>query len=627
MTVKFRWRYPSFLLGQGLAAGKHHQRTGRQLPYLLFLTFYFLLLALPAQAAKLESWKFDPRENRLEFTTDEGVQPKAQLILNPTRLVIDLPGISLGRSAVNQSVGGAIRSIRVAQFDRDTTRLVVELAPNYTLDPQQVKFRGIAPNQWTVQLPTPQLVAQSPDDVVVPTEPNPSAPERPVPSNPGSAGTLVEGVQVTPDGVFVRTSGSTPRTSVRRSGDRRQITIDLQGATIASSLKQRDVLVNRLGVSRLVISQASPTVTRLTLNVERTSPNWQASVSQFGGVVLIPTDGVATSPPSSQPPSTRPDPPPSRPPAERVATISAVDLEENGNRLVVRADQAVTYTTGWDRTSAAYRIAVSPARLADNVRGPKLDASSSVLRVRLRQEDPRTVAILVQPAAGVRVGDLSQPSQGLLALQLQRTPRTPNPAPGSVVVPPPANQPTPDLPRVPNGRVVVVVDPGHGGPDPGAVGINGLQEKGIVLDIGRQVADLLERQGVTVVLTRSDDRDLDLEPRVQMAQRANATVFVSIHANAISLSRPDVNGLETYYHQSGSRLAQVIHNSILQGTDVRDRGVRQARFYVLRRTSMPAVLIEVGFVTGREDAAKLSTPAYRSQMAAAIARGILQYIQ
>jgi N-acetylmuramoyl-L-alanine amidase len=627
MTVKFRWRYPSFLLRQGLEAGKHHQGTGRQLPYLLFLTFYFLLLALPAQAAKLESWKFDPRENRLEFITDEGVQPKAQLILNPTRLVIDLPGISLGRSAINQSVGGAIRSIRVAQFDRDTTRLVVELAPNYTLDPQQVKFRGIAPNQWTVQLPTPQLVAQSPDDVVVPTEPNTPAPERPAPTNPNNARTLVEGVQVTPDGVFVRTSGTAPRTTVRRSSDRRQITIDLQGAAIASSLKQRDVLVNRFGVSRLVVSQASPTVTRLTLNVERTSPDWQASVSQFGGVVLIPSDGVATSPPASQPPSTRPDPSPSRPPAERIATISAVDLEENGNRLVIRADQAVTYTTGWDRTSAAYRIAVSPARLADDVKGPQLNASSSVLRVRLRQEDPRTVAILVQPAAGVRVGELSQPSQGLLALQLQRTPRNPNPPTGSVVVPPPTNQPTPNLPRVPNGRTVVVIDPGHGGPDPGAVGINGIQEKGIVLDIGRQVADLLERQGVTVILTRSDDRDLDLEPRVQMAQRANATVFVSIHANAISMSRPDVNGLETYYYQSGDRLAQVIHNSILQGTDVRDRGVRQARFYVLRRTSMPAVLIEVGFVTGREDAAKLATPAYRSQMAAAIARGILQYIQ
>jgi N-acetylmuramoyl-L-alanine amidase len=623
MTVKFRWLLPSFL-PESRSAGKHHQGTGRQLPYLLLLTFYFLLTALPAQAAKLESWRFDRNQNQLEFTTDEGVQPKAQLLLNPTRLVIDLPGISLGRTAVNQAVGGAIQSIRVAQFDRNTTRLVVELAANYTLDPQQVKFRGIAPNQWTVQLPTPQLVAQSSDDVTVPTEP--SEPERPTP--PARTSTQVEGVRVTPDGVYVRTTGTAPRTSVRRSSDRRQITIDLQGATIATSLRQRDVAVNRFGVSRLQISQPQASTTRITLNVDRTSPDWQASASPLGGVVLLPRDGVATSPAPSQPSNDRPTPPPANQPStERVATIDAIDLEENGNRLVIRADQSVTYTTGWDRTSAAYRIAVSPARLADNVRGPKLSAGSSVLRVRLRQEDSRTVAILVQPAAGVRVGELSQPSQGLLALQLQRTPRTPTSPPGgSVAVPPPANQPTDPLPR-PNGRMVVIVDPGHGGPDPGAVGISGIQEKEIVLDISRQVASLLEKQGVQAILTRNDDRDLGLEPRVQMAERANATVFVSIHANAISMSRPEVNGLETYYYQSGSRLAEVIHRNILQGTSVRDRGVRQARFYVLRRTSMPAVLIEVGFVTGREDAAKLATPAYRSQMAAAIARGILQYIQ
>jgi N-acetylmuramoyl-L-alanine amidase len=111
-----------------------------------------------------------------------------------------------------------------------------------------------------------------------------------------------------------------------------------------------------------------------------------------------------------------------------------------------------------------------------------------------------------------------------------------------------------------------------------------------------------------------------------MAERMNATVFVSIHANSIDLTRPDISGLETYYYSS-QRLAQSIHNSILQSVDIQDRGVRSARFYVLRRTSMPSVLVEVGFVTGREDAAKLSNPSYRTQMAQAIARGIIQYLQ
>jgi N-acetylmuramoyl-L-alanine amidase len=178
-----------------------------------------------------------------------------------------------------------------------------------------------------------------------------------------------------------------------------------------------------------------------------------------------------------------------------------------------------------------------------------------------------------------------------------------------------------------DGRVLVVIDPGHGGNDPGAVGISGLQEAGIVLDIAKQVGSLLEKQGIQAVLTRQDDREIDLEPRVSLAESLNANLFVSIHANSINLSRPDINGIETYYYDSGSSLASSIHRSVVNTTGMEDRGIHQARFYVLTHTSMPAVLVEVGFVTGREDAAKLNNPTWRDQIAAGIAQGILRYVQ
>jgi N-acetylmuramoyl-L-alanine amidase len=85
--------------------------------------------------------------------------------------------------------------------------------------------------------------------------------------------------------------------------------------------------------------------------------------------------------------------------------------------------------------------------------------------------------------------------------------------------------------------------------------------------------------------------------------------------------------LETYYFDSGLPLAQTTHTTILQNVNVRDRRVRKARFYVLRKSSMPSILVEVGYVTGVEDSPQLATQAYQSQMAQAIARGILQYIQ
>jgi beta-lactamase class A len=120
-----------------------------------------LLCASAAEAAKLESWRFDARQNQLNFITDETVQPTAQLLSNPARVVIDLPDIQLGRPKVNQAIGGAIQAIRVAQFDQQTTRLVVELAAGYTLDPAQIKIQAEAPNRWMVQLPTPQRTADS----------------------------------------------------------------------------------------------------------------------------------------------------------------------------------------------------------------------------------------------------------------------------------------------------------------------------------------------------------------------------------------------------------------------------------------------------------------------------------
>lgn len=603
----------------------------KHLPYFLLVAASLSLIPVAAEASELESWRFDSNQNQLEFTTDEDVQPRAQLIADPTRLVIDLPGIVLGRPAFTEPVsGGTIRSVRIGQFDRQTTRIVIELAPGYTLDPDQVRFRGITARQWTVQLPTPQPLSAVNQPPAEPASTPPVAPISPRSRSSAAVrgGTQLQGVRVTPDGLFVRTGGNSPEINVSRSENRRQIAIDLQNTTIAPTA-QRDFLVNRYGVNRVQVTQlqTSPPVARLTLNVSETSPDWQASVSNLGGVVLVPSGGVTAATVESRPSN----PSSSAPTRNSLATISTIGLEGNGTQLVIRADQPLQFTTGWDRPTGYYRITINSAKLAPQVKGPQLDARSPISRLRLRQEDARTVAILLQPAAGVQIREVNQPSQQILALQLQRRTAAGLPSNPSATIPvpaPPRTAPSvPDLPRVPNGRLVVIVDPGHGGPDPGAVGIGGLQEKGIVLDIGQQVAALLEQRGIQAILTRSDDRDLDLEPRVRMAEQANATIFVSIHANSIDLSRPDISGLETYYYQSGAALAQTIHASILQGTGIRDRGVRQARFYVLRRTSMPSVLIEVGFVTGQDDAARLSDPAYRSQMAAAIVQGILQYLR
>ncbi len=186
------------------------------------------------------------------------------------------------------------------------------------------------------------------------------------------------------------------------------------------------------------------------------------------------------------------------------------------------------------------------------------------------------------------------------------------------------------LPNIPIGKYKVVIDPGHGGSDPGAVGINGLKETNIVLEVSLKVANLLHQKGVTAILTRSSERTLDLQPRVTKANSSRADAFVSIHANATRGKNREVNGMETYYYSGykGYNLAKNIHQQILNASHTSpDRGIRKSRFYVIRKTSMPAVLVELGFVTGMNDASLLRQKDYREKMAFAISKGILNYLR
>ena len=194
-----------------------------------------------------------------------------------------------------------------------------------------------------------------------------------------------------------------------------------------------------------------------------------------------------------------------------------------------------------------------------------------------------------------------------------------------------SNKRVPDylqLPNVKQNKFSVVLDPGHGGPDPGAIGIGGLRETDVVLEVSEIVKKLLSEKGVKVWLTRKNEVDLDLPPRVSFANRKNADIFVSIHANASRGKRRDINGLETFYYRGwrGRSLAKRIQKQILKvSPGSPDRGVKQGRFYVIKNTSMPAVLVEIGFLTGKLDARRLEKTSHRKRIAYAIAKGILEY--
>ncbi|MFZ4641261.1 MAG: DUF3747 domain-containing protein [Nodosilinea sp.] len=242
----------------------------------------------------------------------------------------------------------------------------------------------------------------------------------------------------------------------------------------------------------------------------------------------------------------------------------------------------------------------------------------------VRSVEPESFATTIDGQSVVQVGLFQEQQraqevyQALVAASLPARILAAPPLPGATI--------PPFQPPLPQGRLLVVIDPGHGGRDPGAIGIGGVQEKNINTILGNRVRTQLEAAGITVLMTRSDDQWVDLQARADLANQAGAAAFVSIHANAISMDRPNINGLETYYLSTGDRLAQRIHASVLRNTDLADRGIRQARFYVLRHTNMPSVLVETGYVTGAVDAARFRNPAAVRQIADAIARGILDFL-
>jgi N-acetylmuramoyl-L-alanine amidase len=242
--------------------------------------------------------------------------------------------------------------------------------------------------------------------------------------------------------------------------------------------------------------------------------------------------------------------------------------------------------------------------------------------------------------------------------------------PAPVIKAPPATKaPTPSIQKPPQ-PPTIVIDAGHGGKDPGAIGLKGIREKDVVLKVARDVGGRLQRAGYRVIYTRADDRFLKLEERTIVANRENADLFVSIHAN--SAPNPKAFGIETYRlaratdkdsaavaarenSTTGSSdgdllddlltalkltnkanestpLAQYVQKSIVDTLSphwkpFRSIGVKGAPFYVLVGTEMPAILIEIGFVTNPVEAKRLRDSRYLGQLAEGITSGIQQFLR
>ncbi len=182
---------------------------------------------------------------------------------------------------------------------------------------------------------------------------------------------------------------------------------------------------------------------------------------------------------------------------------------------------------------------------------------------------------------------------------------------------------------------IITLDPGHGGSDPGAIGASGLKEKQITLEISMRVKELLEKEGAKVYMTRTTDKDVyapnasdraELQARVNVAEKHNSDLFLSLHIN--SSVNKSVGGFSSYYYpktDNDLKIAKTIQDKFAKNFGVDNLGVRQANFYVVKRCSMPATLLEMCFISNPKEEKLMKSKWFQKKTARLIVEGVKNY--
>lgn len=183
---------------------------------------------------------------------------------------------------------------------------------------------------------------------------------------------------------------------------------------------------------------------------------------------------------------------------------------------------------------------------------------------------------------------------------------------------------------------VIVIDAGHGGRDPGTIGFNGTYEKDINLDISHKLKDKLKARGYKVVFIRDQDDYVDNLARAELANKRRGRVFISVHSNALE-NDSSTKGIQVLYypgrtstidHGDNDDLAQIMMTSLIRGTGAIDMGIRERpELIVLNQTKMPALIVECGFLSNKNEEELLLTDAYQNKIADSIIDGLEQYFE
>ena len=346
--------------------------------------------------------------------------------------------------------------------------------------------------------------------------------------------------------------------------------------------------------------------------------------------------------------------------AKDMAKITGVRIgKTDGNvRIVVDSDRPVSYRQSVLSNPTRVVLDVQNAWIASEIRKNTSVDSPLVSAVRVAQFDATTVRVVVETTVGkggynVFSIDGEKPR---VVMDFGAAPRTnpakPAPAPqeSDIVQPQQTDEEETqdssdedsidrDLDAITGmkGRKIAI-DPGHGGSDSGAIGPTGIMEKSVTMRVSRELKRLLEAEGATVILTRTGDTEVsskgasatsveELQARCDVANEAKADIFLSIHADAFT--NREVKGTTAYYYVNGTkqskRLADNVRTALIDAIGTLDRGTQTCNFYVVKHTDMPAILVEISFISNPDEEQMMNSEAGVKRIAQGIADGIADY--
>ncbi len=352
-----------------------------------------------------------------------------------------------------------------------------------------------------------------------------------------------------------------------------------------------------------------------------------------------PTPSAAPTGPAAHVEATDTGSPPASPtPVEiYVTNVSATDIPGAGTRVTLTL-------TGGPVSFEWHRLAEPDNRYWVDIKGVALTGPSQTMtsalpflkEIKVTQfalDPDRIVRIALEPTqpVDVNIGAVAG-SPGQMGIEIEAVPPAADaPRAGVGVV---TWEGTPAPSRVATQRDLIVIDPGHGGNDPGAANSSyGLVESKLTLAISQQLRDDLRRLGWRVVMTRDADYEVgdpkgddrqELQARCDVANAAGARVFVSVHINSSVAQR--LTGTTTYYWRPADKaFAEAVQSAVIAADGITNDGVKRNNFYVIKNTTMPAVLVETAFLSNPSDAALLAQPAFLARVASGIAQGIMNY--